>query len=252
MVSSSSDSCDWCRRPFDDFFDARAGIPKAAQQKKPIPVPIKIGASILAILVAVYSLAQMRTAPDAAQFTDAAPSTITSGVHLLPPATSSTLAPPEQKSSVAARAAAPINAPSISTAGPNQLSSPPSTQKPLEQAIAKLASVHITTQRDADGNETAVGTVVIANQSPFEIGDFSLSIIVNGAITQLMPFEGNVNYPMALSRTRVPAHGNLQVSVMSSHPYNSPEGSSRTVKLDAHFEGAQQAGSDTIPLSPSS
>jgi len=251
MISQSNEACDWCRRPFDAFFDARAGIKKAPQAKKGVPTAVKAVASSVAIIVALYSLAQMKTAPDGAQISEMAPAMKTSKAAGLKQAADPTaeLKAPE------AQITAPLAAqnPNASIPAPNSNEPGPAAENTpaVEKPVAKLAAVHISTQKDASGNEAAVGTVVIVNQSAYEISDFSLSLDVGGVPTPLTPFEGTVNYPMAMTRTRVPPHGDLQISVMSAHPYVSPDGSSRSVNLEAHFEGAGQSATDSARLSPS-
>jgi hypothetical protein len=252
MVSQSSDRCDWCRRPFDTHFDARTKAPKPVPRKRKQPLWLVGLVCVAAVAFAFNSLGHLQSAPYAAQVSEQTSTTPSkSFVAAQNPVSGAVTANPVQPLS-RETAAPPV--PNMSTppltGGPNSLSS--AFQAPVEaKPVAKLASVHMSTQVDGSGNETAVGTIVVVNQSPYQISDFTLSLIVNGVPTLLMPFEGSVNYPMALNRKVVPAHGNVQVSVMSLHGYQSPLNSVRMVKLEAHFEGNSQTSSDLIRLAPS-
>lgn len=251
MISSSADACDWCRRPFDTFFDARAGIKRVAPQKQGIPAVVKVAGSVAAIVFAVFSLAHIKTAPDAAQIGNVgvAPHGAVARSVSTRANTSSPAPPPAQNITSAPAVSLPPTSPYSS--GTMNTGIAPAMQSAQEKPAAKLASVQISTQVDANGNETAVGTVVIVNESPYDISDFSLSLEVGGVPTTLIPFEGTANYPMPLQRNVVPAHGNLQVSVMSAHSYLTPPSSVRNVKLVARFHGTDQDASDTVRLGSS-
>ncbi len=248
MISSSSDACDWCRRPFHTFFDARAGLKKTVAKKQGVPASVKVVGSLVAIVLAVFSLAHIKTAPDAAQIAAVGITPHGAIVKSMNSLANLSTPPPPPAQTVAPISTTPYTASSAYSNGTMSTGVAPTVQTTQEKPAAKLASVQISTQADGNGNETAVGTVVIVNESPYDISDFSLSLEVGGVPTTLIPFEGTANYPMPLQHSVIPAHGNLQVSVMSSHSYLTPASSVRNVKLVAHFHGAEQDAEDTVRL----
>src|SRR5437868_9978046 len=66
MISDGEDVCPWCKKPFDVYFVGVAPA-KAGPKKASIGVKIsKAATAAAAILIAVWSLAHVRTSPDGA------------------------------------------------------------------------------------------------------------------------------------------------------------------------------------------
>lgn len=249
MVSDKEDVCPWCRRAFDTFYfpqNRSASHSKATAKQKQY---FKGAIMVVVIVLALYSLANLKTAPDAAE------------VSSLPPLSPTAVRPPQATPPPAIRSGAPMPGASIPAPPSNNTYVPPvvstnaattsgagSFPQIAAKNIAKLASVHISTESDNSGTETAVGTITIVNEGSKDITDFQLTLNVNGVRTPLTPFQGALNYPMAFSSRRIPPHGNLQVNVMTTTRYPSSEVGVRNVELEAHFDGDNQAVYDTVPL----
>jgi hypothetical protein len=248
MVSQTHDACDWCKRPFDVHFSGAAPAPQKAKKgpskaAQIVKGTVLVGATILALFV----LAHVRTAPDAADIVTNHPvATLpvsTKGEHGRAPGT---VAPETGSAYYVQR---PDLASSQMEGSTGSASSGPARSSSGQaQGTARLASVKIDTQPDGHGNENAIGTVVIVNTGPYEITDFSLVLRVNGVPTTLTPFEGNVNYPMPISSRHIPPHGQLQVAVVSPSAYPAGSVAARSVLLTATFDKSAGQATDTAEL----
>jgi len=101
--------------------------------------------------------------------------------------------------------------------------------------VAKLSAVNISTSNDNEGSENALGSVIVVNDSDVQLNDFQLTLVANNTPTPLVPFEGDINYPMPISSMQIPPHGRLQVHVGTPNRYSAANIGARSVQLVAHF-----------------
>jgi hypothetical protein len=248
MVSDAADVCEWCKRRYDSYFDVLAAIPKRAPAKKQNNL-VKGVVAVAAIAIAIFCLAHIKTAPDAADLVVNMPST----GFVLPHAPVAPLPHAVGNTTVhAPQPVAPTSGVAIqqTEAMPQNGAFGSNTDQTPDQApetpTVRISSVHISTNNDGSGQETAVGTVTVVNTSRYPIIDFQLSMMVNGSIVALIPFAGNASYPMALTSKSIPPHGSLQVSVATPAPYMIGELASRSVVVEARFQGQSQPASDKV------
>lgn len=250
MVSHSNDTCEWCRRPFDQYFDLRVitnNVPAKKPRKKANKYVQGAGLLILSAL-ALYSLAMWKTGPDAAKLANSAvnPTSVANPGAANRGRTANVDVSGGSANLKTPTAGAAISA-SQSTDSSQKKGSPVAGQPSSGEGQAKLLSVHLTTQDDEAGNESAYGTVVIANNSDHDVSDFSLTLHVNNSDVALVPYQGDISFPMALTSKHIPPHGQLAVQVMSSAKYpNSP--SPKTVLMQATLAGGSGTSSDTAEV----
>ena len=238
MISDAEDVCPWCKRPFDLFVFPAAAIKPAAKSPSPYLKIAKGAAAGLATVIAIWCLAQVRTAPDAARNNE-----YVMQPNVVAPVTNTpvSIGRPAPALGQNNNFQQPRYEPTfIRDSNPQRTGMPAVTSTPQEAAphpasAAKLGSVNIRTSNDNDGTETAMGSVLIINDSDQDLSDFQLSIVVNNAATTLVPFEGDINYPMPVTSMRIPPHGRLQVQVGTPNGYGAANIGSRSVQLIAHF-----------------
>ena len=237
MISDAEDVCPWCKKPFDVYFVGVAPA-KAGPKKASIGVKISKGAAAaVAILIAVWSLAHVRTAPDGASNNSVVTAPRAQGIASNGPSNvAATLRPLGQENNYQQPRYEPTF---IRDSGPQRTGAPSLSNSqqntPRPAATAKLASININTSNDHEGSETALGSVLIVNQSDMELSDFQLMLVVNNSPTPLVPFEGDINYPMPMTSMRIPPHGRLQVQVGTPSRYGAADIGARSVQLVAHF-----------------
>jgi hypothetical protein len=250
MLTDGDDVCTWCRRSISAFVFP-SGVKQTAKAPSKVGPYTKVAVLGVFAALALYVLAHQKFVPDAVTYGNA-PGTITNKLaHTGPVLTTknvngTAMSPPEnsQVSAPMAALASPVNVPSSAS----QAYSTPTPPPVPAPGIAKLAAVHIETQSDSGNSETAKGTVTIVNQSPYEITDFQLSLRFNGTATPLTAVEANLEYPTPLASKRIPAHGQLQVTVMTPTRYAATEIGARSIVLEAHFEGQTNTSTDSAPL----
>ncbi|HEY3779705.1 MAG TPA: hypothetical protein VGL56_01385 [Fimbriimonadaceae bacterium] len=248
MVSDSADVCEWCKRRYSSHFDVLTAIAAATPVKKQHNF-VKGSVATIAIVVAVFCLAHIKTSPDATSLVVPPAPKAATAMHILgtvPPSNipNGTARGPQSMSATSGMGmtqAVGQTAGSTSTTGTSQ-TQPQSVETPT----VRISSVHISTNNNGNGEETAVGTVTMVNTSSYPIVDFRLSMVVNGSNVILTPFAGNAAYPMALSSMSIPPHGSLQVSVTTPSPYMVGELASRSVLVEAHFQGQAQPATDKV------
>ena len=106
------------------------------------------------------------------------------------------------------------------------------------QGSARIGDVHLSVINDGEGHERCFGRVLIVNNGPYAITDFTLGVDVMGTTYVLAPFEGSISAPMPIYYRHIPAGGTLDVPVMTTGYYPSYSASSmKTVDLDAALDG---------------
>jgi hypothetical protein len=248
MVSDSHDVCVWCKRPFDSNIFARPAAEAPVRKAPPAYINyVKGGALVAATIVAILSLAHIKTAPDAAIVQNASGTVATnaSGVSATKPSDSSSSTSNVHVGSTGSTSGAE----SSSVQASNPYNGQPAASgnsggsgMPGQDA-AKLGEVQLSFDTKGE-QETAFGKVLIINESNAPITDFRLTLRVNGVDNPLVPFEGNMNYPVPLSSKRIPPHGRLAVAVMTPGHYVVGGNSAKSVLLEASLEGTSTVLND--------
>lgn len=245
MISQADDVCPWCKRPFEAFVFPTAPKKQTGRKKPSRQMLIGRGVAMVAVIaVAIWSLAQQRTTPDAARIVEASSGPQARAAAPAPMPQGSTVMNSGTQDKYQQPTYHPVftqNVTPQSAVSAQSSSSGVSDQTQTGPAVAKIAAINISTSNDQQGSETALGTVTIVNQSAYEITDFQLTLQVNNNPATLVPFDGDISYPMPLSSMRIPAHGRLQVQVGTPNRYPAANIGARRVELTAHFANGSTA-----------
>jgi len=251
MVSETNDVCTWCRRPFNQYFDLRVVTNPTPVKKRWKPSKLVQGSVLLALIIlAIFSIASWKTGPDAAKIAQTAsanaPKLNTSGAS----GSKLSTAPPNASSAPDSALSAGASGSGVQASNGTSVQNSGSSAKPpvATEGLARLQSIHLNTQDDSEGNETAYGTLVIVNSSENEISDFTLTLKINKNVVQLIPYQGDISYPMSMTTKHIPPHGKLQVQVMSAAKYPNVPLASKSVLLQATFDGLNGLSADSAPV----
>lgn len=112
-----------------------------------------------------------------------------------------------------------------------------------------LEDARLSFENDGQGNEQALGRVLIVNDGDYTITDFRILLLIGADSWSLVPFEGSVSYPMPITSRRIEPGGQLDVPVMSGGFYKSYSvyGSHR-IRIEASVDGPPGTVSDEAPV----
>lgn len=254
MVSDDDLVCSYCKRPFSDDAPVLpiAPTPKPARGKELrialialllIAIGVVIGLKIRAP-VASASVTPTGNTPETASRSRGSQVLI----PVVIPGESNPLVPP-----VSVNADAGPKTPTATvdtTSDPNSDTSAQDTSAPAVPAGAvHLADASLATRDDENGQQWAIGSVVIVNDGPYAITDFRLTLRVNGSGYALTAFNGAIDNPQPLLVRTIAAGQRLEVPVMTSNGYPSGLATlAKTVTVRATIDGPPGTVTDTIPV----
>lgn len=244
MVSNSMEVCDWCKRPFDTFIFAREQAKPAKKGlSKKQALQLRIGITAAAIVIALLSFAIQRrsAAPTTLPSEQVTVANLPKGNVSTKQAASGVRVDTQKASGLEALTGTKWSSSPFASGASNQ--SPTGSTGSTEAAgkdQVHIKDLHLNFEPGASSTETAFGKITIENLGDSAITDFRMVINVNGVLSPLVPFEGDVHYPMALpqSSKRIPPHGSMTVPVMTPGHYVATKNSMKTVMLEALPEGS--------------
>lgn len=222
LISDDDAVCSWCKKPFAG--SASPLVERGRRLGRRFNSNIAAAALCLAIVLLVIFFRALPPRP-----ASATPTTVGKTDTGIPrsgrfssvgiPLSSQLQAPisvaPDQASTPAADGANPNAIGDTTLEEANSNSDVPLVVAPSEVGSVRLVGASLATQQDDNGREIAGGSVTIANDGPYPITNFRLSLYVNDEEHALSAFEGSIDNPVPLMTRTIPPGGQIQIPVMT-------------------------------------